>query len=268
MSRTQTPALNPRRPPINNPSLKLTSFAPSTSHQAISRTATPSSSRNVISLEEWESKAQLSDAQLQSISFVRDTFGERPLPDKVRLQPIHVGFCASASLPVPASVVKELITRRSQFTQAESSVQASSRPGSPPAPRPRQFAHLMNTPPMHSRPPSKPGSPAPTSQLAVPDSIYPSSIVTPQQFHEHFTALTLLTEHEQDSLYRDHLGEISGLREKCDGLIGLLRGGEAEVGDMLKALEYVEERSESLRGACEDLLEEQASPRRIKRDEG
>ncbi len=49
------------------------------------------------------------------------------------------------------------------------------------------------------------------------------------------------------------------MREKCDGLIGLLRDGEAEVGDMLKALGYVEERSESLRGACEDLLEEQAS---------
>jgi hypothetical protein len=83
--------------------------------------------------------------------------------------------------------------------------------------------------------------------------------VTPQQFHDHFTALTLSTEHEQDSLYRDHLTEIVGLREKCDGLIGLLTEGEEEVKEMLGCLEYVEERSESLRGACEDLLEEQVS---------
>jgi hypothetical protein len=89
--------------------------------------------------------------------------------------------------------------------------------------------------------------------------LHPGSITTPQQFHEHFAALTLSTEHEQDSLYRDHLAEIVGLREKCDGLIEVLNEGEAEVGEMLKALEYVEERSESLRGACEDLLEEQVS---------
>lgn len=91
------------------------------------------------------------------------------------------------------------------------------------------------------------------------DALHPQAIVTPQQFHDHFAALALSAEHEQDSLYREHLGEISGLRDKCDGLIELLREGEGEVGDMLKALEYVEERSESLRGACEDLLEEQVS---------
>ena len=126
----------------------------------------------------------------------------------------------------------------------------------PPAPRIRQIAHILDSTQSRSRPPSVPGSPAPTAQL-ITDPLHPTSIVTPQQFHDHFTALTLSTEHEQDSLYRDHLAEIVGLREKCDGLIGLLRDGEAEVGDMLKALEYVEERSESLRGACEDLLEEQ-----------
>ena len=71
--------------------------------------------------------------------------------------------------------------------------------------------------------------------------------------------MKLSTEHEQDSLYRDHLAEIIGLREKCDGLIEAIQGGEVEVRDMLNALEYVEERSESLRGACEDLLEEQVS---------
>lgn len=97
------------------------------------------------------------------------------------------------------------------------------------------------------------------SASAPSDPLHPTSIATLQQFHDHFAALSLSAEHEQDSLCREHLAEISGLREKCDGLIQLLKDGETEVGDMLNALGYVEERSESLRGACEDLLEEQVS---------
>jgi hypothetical protein len=124
------------------------------------------------------------------------------------------------------------------------------------------LVHLLNSPKgsPRSRPSSAPGTP----KLGGPQStannpLHPTSIITPQQFHEHFAALTLSTEHEQDSLYREHLAEIVSLREKCDGLIMVLNEGEGEVGAMLKALEYVEERSESLRGACEDLLEEQVS---------
>lgn len=97
------------------------------------------------------------------------------------------------------------------------------------------------------------------SAAAPYDPLHPTTITTLQQFHDHFAALSLSAEHEQDSLCREHLAEISGLREKCDGLIQLLKDGETEVGDMLNALGYVEERSESLRGACEDLLEEQVS---------
>ena len=98
-----------------------------------------------------------------------------------------------------------------------------------------------------------------SAHLHLSDPLHPVTISTPQQFQDHFAALTLYTEHEQDSLYRDQLAEITGLKEKCQGLIEVLKEGEVEVGDMLKALEYVEERSESLRGACEDLLEEQVS---------
>lgn len=91
------------------------------------------------------------------------------------------------------------------------------------------------------------------------DPLHPQLITTHQQFLDHFSALTLSTEHEQDSLYRDHLAEVVALREKCEALIDLLKSGQGEVAEMLKCLGYVEERSESLRGACEDLLEEQVS---------
>jgi hypothetical protein len=65
------------------------------------------------------------------------------------------------------------------------------------------------------------------------------------------------TEHEQDSLYRDHHAEISGYREACDQLVASLIESEQLVKEMMGNLAYVEERSESLRGACENLLEEQ-----------
>ncbi|BEI85442.1 hypothetical protein CcaverHIS002_0508430 [Cutaneotrichosporon cavernicola] len=149
------------------------------------------------------------------------------------------------------TLIKERFSERplpDKFSQAD-----GSRPGTP---RNRQVERIV-----HSRagsasaPPTSPGTPVPSGLSQ--DALHQLAIVTPQQFHDHFAALALSAEHEQDSLYREHLAEISGLREKCDGLIELLREGEGEVGDMLKALEYVEERSESLRGACEDLLEEQ-----------
>ncbi|WVR00004.1 hypothetical protein IAU59_007146 [Kwoniella sp. CBS 9459] len=223
MSRPTTPAYQVRRPNLGS-SLNLSSAAGSASN---SRVGTPLS-RGVISLDEWESRAPLSDDQLQSLGAVKERFGERPLPDK--------------------------------FNQAESSAQGASRPSTPI--RSRAIPSFIRSPsPSRSRDPSAPGTPTQTSQfqstLSIPDPLHPSSITTPQQFLDHFTALTLSTEHEQDSLYRDHLAEIVRLREKCDHLIELLEGGEEEVGEMLKCLEYVEERSESLRGACEDLLEEQ-----------
>jgi len=116
------------------------------------------------------------------------------------------------------------------------------------------LAGLLSTPSRNSpRPTSAPGTPIPDRS----DPLRPSALDTPQEFHDHFTALTISTEHEQDSLYRDHLAEIVSLRGKCDNILDLLKEGEGEIDEMLRCLAYVEERSESLRGACEDLLEEQ-----------
>jgi len=84
MSRPHTPGLNIRRTQLDTSSLNLTSLTASSSNPGISRIGTPSSFRNVISLEEWESKAPLSIEQLQSISLVKEKFGERPFPEKVR----------------------------------------------------------------------------------------------------------------------------------------------------------------------------------------
>lgn len=141
----------------------------------------------------------------------------------------------------------------SQLVKAESSAQGASRAASPTR-RPRPIAGLLSTP---SRAGSRPASIPPSPNPDRPDPLHPVALVTPQQFHDHFTALTLSTEHEQDSLYRDHLAEIIAIREKCDAILRLLEEGEGEIDEMLKCLSYVEERSESLRGACEDLLEEQ-----------
>ncbi|WWC90718.1 uncharacterized protein L201_005655 [Kwoniella dendrophila CBS 6074] len=231
MSRSSTPPFQLRRPNLGS-NLNLAAGAASAS---TSRVPTPLG-RTGISLDEWESKSPLTEEQLQSISIVKEKFGERPLPEK--------------------------------FNRDESSAAGPSRPSTPIRPRlPVRLQSPSSSPSgSKSKPPSLPGTPQPhqqttfqQSQLSIPDAdpLHPVIINTPQEFLDHFTALTLSTEHEQDSLYRDHLSEIIGLREKCDGLIELLESGEMEVEEMLKALAYVEERSESLRGACEDLLEEQ-----------
>ncbi|WVR07593.1 hypothetical protein IAU60_004635 [Kwoniella sp. DSM 27419] len=221
MSRPTTPGYQIRRPNLSSSTNLASAGSASTS-----RAGTPLS-RGVLSLDEWESRSPLSDEQLQSLSTVKERFSERPLPDK--------------------------------FNHAETSTQGASRPSTPVRPRGLPL-HLHSPSPTGSRDTSAPGTPVQygfQSTLSAPDAIHPASINTPQQFLDHFTALTLSTEHEQDSLYRDHLAEIAGLREKCDHLIELLQGGEEEVTEMLKCLQYVEEKSESLRGACEDLLEEQ-----------
>lgn len=72
MSRPSTPGgFNLRRPPL-----------PRTASG--SRASTPQVTKpTVISLEDWEAKAPLTDEQVSSIASVRDQFGERPLPDKV-----------------------------------------------------------------------------------------------------------------------------------------------------------------------------------------
>jgi hypothetical protein len=48
-----------------------------------SRAGTPLAAKPVISLEDWEARAPLSDEEVQSIGLVKERFGERPLPEKV-----------------------------------------------------------------------------------------------------------------------------------------------------------------------------------------
>ncbi|WVQ74956.1 hypothetical protein IAR50_004564 [Cryptococcus sp. DSM 104548] len=217
MSRPTTPAYTVRRQGYNS-SLNT----PASATASTSRTGTPAPRNPVISLDEWESKALLSDEQLGSIAVVKDRYGDRPLPAKFQ----------------------------GQSTRPSTPAQPLAGPQSPHPPQssgPTFKDPLANSAILGSSHLSSP----------MPDPLHPSSLATPQQFLDHFTALTLSTEHEQDSLYRDHLAEINGLRENCEVLVELLKGGEEEVQEMEKCLSYVEERSESLRGACEDLLEEQ-----------
>lgn len=83
------------------------------------------------------------------------------------------------------------------------------------------------------------------------------SISTPQQFYDWFSTLTSSLEHEQDALYRDYLAEIVGYREACDALVDeCVRAGEV-CGEMEESFRFVEERSQSLQAACEELLDEQ-----------
>lgn len=71
MSRPATPGgLNLRRTPLPRSG-------------GTSRAGTPLAAKPVLSLEDWEARAPLSDEEVQSIGLVKQRFGERALPDKV-----------------------------------------------------------------------------------------------------------------------------------------------------------------------------------------
>lgn len=83
-------------------------------------------------------------------------------------------------------------------------------------------------------------------------------ITTAQQFHDHFSQLASSLLHNQDSLFRAHLSEVSNYREACEVIRSELDQAETLVEKMMESLQWVEERGESLRIAGEDLMQEEA----------
>lgn len=109
--------------------------------------------------------------------------------------------------------------------------------------------------------PSTPSSNPLTSTSTTNNGTNATVITTPQQFHDLFASLTSSLSHSQDALYRTHLEEISGYREKCEELIKELGEVEELVEGMMGCLRWVEERGESLRIAGEGLMLEEVGQR-------
>lgn len=88
MSRSGTPSFQFRRPNLSG--ITTSTAAPASSSTATAsgssrNTGSTSLARTTISLEEWESKAPLSEEEVRSIKVVGDKLKEKPLPEKVSL---------------------------------------------------------------------------------------------------------------------------------------------------------------------------------------
>lgn len=86
---------------------------------------------------------------------------------------------------------------------------------------------------------------------------------TPQQFYDWFSLIDRSVAHSQEAHYRAHVASVSEHLDTCDLLINRIDQVEKEVDVMLEGWRGVEEGGKSLKDACERLLEERASQKKV-----
>ncbi|KAK4705484.1 conserved oligomeric Golgi complex subunit 3, partial [Phenoliferia sp. Uapishka_3] len=176
-----------------------------------------------VSLEEWDSLAQLSPAEIISIDRVQQRADERPLPTRL------------------------------QQSQQLSLLNSNSRPSTPRA------SHIN----LNSLLASPSGSPRPSSaaggyRLPQGDLLDISvPIETTQQFHDWFARVEQSIEREQEEIYRTHLAELDDYIDNCDQVLEQLDDSRGLLSEMEANYRFVEDNSRALQLACENMLDEQ-----------
>ncbi|KAI0074424.1 Sec34-domain-containing protein [Panus rudis PR-1116 ss-1] len=170
----------------------------------------------VISLEEWEAKAPLSEVETRSVELVKAASEHTPLPSKFSVDDPH-----SPSRPSSPAFRSRLVPH------------SSSRPSTP---NPLS-AHRPTTHHTHALHPKHP-------------------IQSPQQFYDWFALIDRSVTHSQEAHFRTHLANVADHLEVCDKLVKRIDEVESELDGMLQGWRSVEEGGKSLKGACEELLEE------------
>ncbi|KAI0731611.1 Sec34-like family-domain-containing protein [Fomitopsis betulina] len=165
----------------------------------------------VISVEEWEAKAPLGEAETRSVNLVKGAAEKAALPLKFALD--EPGSSSRPSTPV-----------------LRNKLGGGSRPGTPTLAFPRSTTASA----LHPKQP----------------------IQTPQQFYDWFALIDRSVAHSQEANYRAHLESVSEHLETCDRLIQRIDEVDTAVDGMLDEWRLVEEGGKSLKGACEQLLEE------------
>ncbi|KAI0279908.1 Sec34-like family-domain-containing protein [Russula aff. rugulosa BPL654] len=173
--------------------------------------------KSTLSIEEWEAKAPLGDAETKSIAAIKTASERRP-----DLQPSTVR--SSQEYPV-----------------------AVSRPSTPQ----QRVKHGPG-----SRP-STPGSRPPAAGAASAHALHPKQPVqTPEQFYDWFALIDRSVAHSQEAHFRQHLSRVSEHLDMCDKLVGRVDQVDAEVASMLDKWKSVEEGGKSLQDASQKLLDE------------
>lgn len=186
----------------------------------------------VLSVEEWEAKAPLADIQHRSVNSIKAASERAALPVKV-----YRSYISSH---------RRALTYHSKFSADEPG--SSSRPSTP---------TLRTKLGVGSRP-STPNASTPRNQAA--HALHPKQpIQTPQQFYDWFALIDRSVAHSQEAHFRAHLESVSEHLETCDRLIQRIDEVDSEVDSMLREWRIVEDGGKSLKGACEQLLQERVS---------
>ncbi|KAF8490342.1 Sec34-like family-domain-containing protein [Russula emetica] len=173
--------------------------------------------KSTLTIEEWEAKAPLGDAETKSIAAIKTASERRP-----DLQPSTVR--SSQEYPV-----------------------AVSRPSTPQ----QRVKHGPG-----SRP-STPGSRPPAAAAASAHALHPKQPVqTPEQFYDWFALIDRSVAHSQEAHFRQHLSRVSEHLDMCDKLVSRVDQVDAEVVSMLDKWRSVEEGGKSLQDASQKLLDE------------
>ena len=103
------------------------------------------------------------------------------------------------------------------------------------------------------------GNSTPLTQSA--HALHPRNpIQTAQQFYDWFALIDRSVAHSQEAHFREHLSTVAEHLETCEQLLRRIDQVDSELETMLEGWRSVEEGGKSLKGACEELLEERVSP--------
>lgn len=200
-----------------------------------SRTATPKLPspypKQIISLEDWEAKAPLSDNELKSITALQNSLKDKSLLIEVS----QLTYC--------------LHMYGLKLGQGPAVGVVQTRLGSP----------TPTTPGDGTERPRRSETPVATNGISHRHerSIQPSQPVqTTQEFYEWFSLIERSVAHSQEAHYRDYLSTLDRHLGTCEDLMEGVSTVSSDVDSMLDGWRSVEAGGRSMKEACEELLDE------------
>ena len=191
--------------------------------------------KQVISLEDWDKKALLSDEQQRSVLVLQKACEDKSLP-------IKVCFYYVVKLLPPSPFILQV-----------NNDEPISRPSSP-AQRGRFTSAI--SPSDNSRP----GTPTLGQSSQNQHRLLPKSLIqTPQQFFDWFATIERQATHSKEAHFRAHIADVTQHIETCDHLSKSTNDVQRDVDDMLGKWKLVEANGKSLKESSEMLLGERVS---------
>ncbi|RHZ56100.1 hypothetical protein Glove_406g88 [Diversispora epigaea] len=188
-----------------------------------------------ITLEEWESKTQLTETQKQSVLELQDACTELPLPDGF-FSDFGAGTPQRTSSPTAISVKENF----------RLSPNLRSTPSPSPLPKSRSTMNLEFQAEVTA-----------TVNTSDVNHGIPQPIETTQQFFDWFARMETDMEKDQEDVYRNFLGVVTLYRQVCDTFLEQIDNTVKLFNDLDGNFKFVEERTKAMQTACEKLLEEQ-----------